>query len=103
MVKVRYGLLVGETLSKIAGADRKRCAGPERAARSGGAWSSVGEGEKEKKRREKREGGGGGGQSVEGHALFPNRSEREKERGSERQPTNENESDGESWGIVTGA
>lgn len=35
-----------------------------------------------------------------GHALFLNRGSREK-RGESDQPTNENESDGESRGIVT--
>jgi len=38
--------------------------------------------------------------STEGHALFLNPGSREK-RGESDQPTNENESDGESRGIVT--
>lgn len=38
--------------------------------------------------------------SAEGHALFLNPGSREK-RGESDQPTNENESDGESRGIVT--
>lgn len=51
-----HGLLVGETLSKIAGADRKQCEGPERGERGVGSVVERGGGRERKKdaRKERR-------------------------------------------------
>lgn len=54
--KGTHGLLVGETLSKIAGADRKQCEGPERGERGVGSVVERGGGRERKKdaRKERR-------------------------------------------------